>query len=139
MKRRTKKERKMNSEFGRFIETKRKEREITLRGFAEMINISPAFMSDLEKGRRYPPDLEKLILMAKYLKLNTEETQMMFDLAGKVKEKNSVSPDLPEYIMDEQNTNVRLALRLARDTNADNEVWQEVINILEKRKQKGEN
>lgn len=129
----------MNNEFGKFIETKRKEKEITLRGFAEMIGIAPAYMSDLEKGRRYPPDLDKLTLMAQYLGLNKIETQTMFDLAGKVKEKNSVSPDLPEYIMDDKNSNVRLALRLARDTNADNEVWQEVINILEERKQKGEN
>jgi len=128
----------MNNEFGRFIETKRKEKEITLRGFAEMIGIVPAYMSDLEKGRRYPPDVDKLTLMAQHLGLSTVETQKMFDLAGKVKEKNSISPDLPEYIMDENNSNVRLALRLARDTNAGNEVWQEVIKILEERKRKGE-
>ena len=128
----------MNDEFGRFIETKRKERGITLRGFADMIDIAPAYMSDLENGRRYPPDLDKLNLMAQHLRLTAEEKQIMFDLAGKVKEKNSVSPDLPDYIMNESNPNVRVALRLARDTNADNAVWQEVINILEERKRKGE-
>ena len=36
--------------------------------------------------------------------------------------------------MDESRPDCRVALRMARDMNADNEVWQEVIKILEERK-----
>ena len=52
----------------------------------------------------------------------------MFDLAAGEKE-NTVSPDLPEYIMG--NEQVRVALRMARDNNASSEVWQKVIEMME--------
>ncbi|MDR0850764.1 MAG: helix-turn-helix domain-containing protein [Christensenellaceae bacterium] len=128
----------MNNEFGQFIETKRKEKGINLRGFAEMVGIAPAYMSDLEKGYRYPPELEKLNIIAKKLLLSEQDTQKMYDLAAKVKTKGNivpVSPDLPNYIMNTEAC--RVALRTARDMNADNDVWQEVIKILEERKKNG--
>ena len=52
----------------------------------------------------------------------------MFDLAAGEKE-NTVSPDLPEYIM--RNEQVRVALRMARDNNASSEIWQKVIEMME--------
>ena len=129
----------MNNEFGQFIETKRKEKGITLRGFAEMVGIAPAYMSDLEKGYRYPPELEKLNIIAKKLLLDDQDTQKMYDLAAKVKTKKGtvmpISPDLPNYIM--KSEACRVALRTARDMNADDTVWQEVIKILEERKKNG--
>lgn len=42
--------------FGKFIEERRKALGLTLRGFASELDIAPAYMSDIEKGRRYPPD-----------------------------------------------------------------------------------
>ena len=50
----------MTGDFGKFIEKKRKGKNITLRGLASMLSIAPAYMSDIEKGHRYPPDKEKL-------------------------------------------------------------------------------
>lgn len=124
----------MKNEFGRFIESKRKEKGITLRKFADLIGIAPAYMSDLEKGHR-PPTKNMDILNAIALRLNLTETekQTMFDYA----KNDGVSPDLPDYIMSEAIPNVRVALRMARDFNADNKVWQEVIDILEARKRNG--
>ena len=47
----------MENRFGRFIEAKRKEKGINLRKFAELIdNMAPAYLSDIEKGNRYPPE-----------------------------------------------------------------------------------
>lgn len=128
----------MKNEFGQFIEKKRREKEISLRGFAELIDIAPAYMSDIEKGHRPPPvhNMEILNSIAKELSLNDIEKQKMFDLATNIKDKKLVSPDIQPYIMQKDLTNVRVALRLARDTNADNDVWQEVIRILEERKNK---
>ena len=118
----------MNGEFGKFIETKRKSLGITLRGLAAELEIAPAFMSDIEKGNRYPPNKSKLYMMASALKLSEEETNIMFDLAAKARE-NTVSPDLTEYIM--SHDKVRVALRLARDTKNSDAIWQKVIDILE--------
>lgn len=119
----------MTGEFGKFIETKRKALNKTLRGLAADLYIAPAYMSDIEKGHRYPPDKDKLEKMAELLNLSEEEKNKMFDLAAGEKD-NSVSPDLPEYIMGTEKA--RVALRMARDNGATDATWQKIIDMLEK-------
>lgn len=119
----------MNGRFGEFISEKRKAKGITLRGLAAEIGIAPAFMSDIEKGHRYPPKKETLDKIVHALNLNEEDINKMFDLAAEEKD-NTVSPDLPEYIMN--NDKVRVALRLARDSDASDKTWQKVIELLKK-------
>ena len=118
----------MNGNFGKFIEQKRKALGMTLRGLAAELEIAPAFMSDIEKGHRYPPNRDKLYDMARILHLSEEDTNTMFDLAADERD-NTVSPDLPEYIMG--NEKARTALRMARDNNASEATWQRVIEMLE--------
>lgn len=118
----------MNGNFGKFIEQKRKALGMTLRGLAAELEIAPAFMSDIEKGHRYPPNRDKLYDMARILHLSEEDTNIMFDLAAGERD-NTVSPDLPEYIMG--NEKARTALRMARDNNASEATWQKVIEMLE--------
>lgn len=125
----------INKRFGDFVREKRLERKINLRKLAEIIGIVPAYVSDIENNRRYPPDKEKIYKIASALELSEDETNTLFDLAANEKE-NSVSPDLPEYIMGTDNA--RVALRMARDLNADDEDWLKVIEMLEA-KGKGDN
>ena len=115
--------------FGKFIEEKRKVLGITLRGFAAELDIAPAYMSDIEKGRRYPPD-KKLDDIARILKLDGEEKNKLLDMAAKTRTK-SVSPDLPEYIMEKDLA--RVALRRARDGKLSDEGWKEVIDLIKKK------
>lgn len=115
--------------FGKFIEERRKALGLTLRGFAAELDIAPAYMSDIEKGRRYPPD-KKLDEIAQILKLNETEKNSMLDLAAMAKSK-TVSSDLPEYIMEKDLA--RVALRRARDGKLSDEGWQEVINLIDKK------
>lgn len=124
----------MDTQFGEYVKTKRLEKNINLRKLAEILDIVPAYMSDIEKGRRYPPDKDKIYKIVEALSLTEKETDELFDLAALAKD-NSVSPDLPEYIMG--NENLRVALRKARDINADEEDWMKVIEMLEQ-KEKGE-
>ena len=118
----------MTGEFGKFIEAKRKALGKTLRGLAAELSIAPAFMSDIEKGHRYPPQKEKLYEMASILKLNEEDTNAMFDLAAGERD-NGIAPDLQEYVMG--NPKARIALRMARDKGSSDAVWQKVIDMLE--------
>ena len=121
----------MNTRFGDFVREKRLQQKINLRKLAEIIGIVPAYMSDIENNRRYPPDKEKIYKIAEALELSEEETNTLFDLAANEKE-NTVSPDLPEYIMGTDKA--RVALRMARDLNADDEDWMKVIEMLEAKK-----
>lgn len=115
--------------FGKFIEERRKALGFTLRGFATELDIAPAYMSDIEKGRRYPPD-KKLDEIAQILKLTVTEKNAMLDLAAMAKTK-TVSSDLPEYIMEKDLA--RVALRRARDGKLSDEGWQEVIDLIDKK------
>ncbi len=121
----------MNTRFGDFVRKKRLQRKINLRKLAKIIGIVPAYMSDIENNRRYPPDKEKIYRIAEALELSEEETNTLFDLAANEKE-NTVSPDLPEYIMGTDKA--RVALRMARDLNADDEDRMKVIEMLEAKK-----
>lgn len=116
--------------FGDFLQKKRTEKEITLRKMAEMIGITAPYLTDIEKDRRNPPEMEKLETIARILNLPDEDKAIMFDLAGK--KRNSVAPDLPEYIMERDY--VSAALRTARDLDASEQEWLNFVEDLKKRK-----
>lgn len=116
--------------FGDFIHQKREVAQITLRGMAEMLDLSPAYWSDIEKDRRNPPEMDKLDQIAKILDLSEEDKSIMLDLAGK--KRNSVAPDLPDYIMERDY--VAAALRTARDLDAGEAEWMQFVSDLKRRK-----
>ncbi len=114
--------------FGGFIREKRLAAKINLRKLADILDISPAFLSDIENDHRYPPDKDKIYKIAEVLELSKEDTDKLFDLAAGNK-KNSVSPDIADYIMAQEKS--RVALRMARDMGAGEEEWEKIIQILE--------
>ncbi len=116
--------------FGEFLQRKREEKGITLRRMAELLGFSAPFLSDVEKDRRNPPELAKLEQIAKILVLSNEEKETMYNLAGK--KRDSVAPDLPEYIMSRDY--VAAALRTARDLDAGEEEWLRFVEELRQRK-----
>lgn len=116
--------------FGDFIAKKREERGITLREMAKKLDITAPYLSDVEKDRRNPFDIDKLELLASILLLNDDEKTIMLDLAGK--KRNAVAPDLPKYIMERDY--VSIALRTARDLDAGEEEWFKFVEDLKKRK-----
>lgn len=121
----------MAGEFGAFIARKRLEKDIKLRPIAEKLGVSITYLSDIIKGRRNPPDIDGLEKLAQALNLNEQERGEMLDLAGR--ERKQVSPDLPDYIMDESLPNVRVALRRAKSQGLGDDFWQEVNQIIDKR------
>lgn len=111
--------------FGGYITGKRKEHGYLGRELAEKTGLSPGYYGDIEQNRRIPPEkgfLEKLIDI---YNLTKEEQILLYDLAGKARK--AVSPDLPEYIM--ENEVVRVALRLAKD-KANASDWDDFIQKL---------
>lgn len=116
--------------FGDFIVKKREERQITLREMARRLEVSAPFLSDVEKDRRNPFDSDRLEKTAGILELGKQERELMYDLAGK--RRNSVAPDLPDYIMERDY--VSAALRTARDLDAGEEEWLQFVEELKRRK-----
>lgn len=116
--------------FGEFIASKREEKKITLREMARLLKITPPYLSDIEKDRRNSPEREKLDEIAAILSLSDDECRYMYDLAGK--KRKTVSPDLPDYIMDRDY--VRVALRTAMDLGAGEDEWMKFVEELKDRK-----
>ena len=110
--------------FGEYIKEKRQFKSITLRAFADMINIAPAYMSDIEKSKRNAPTQEILEKMVDVLELSSEEANELFDLAAN--SKDAIARDLKEYVS--ENRSVRVALRKAKDLNLGDDEW---IKIME--------
>lgn len=116
--------------FGDFLQKKRMERQITLRKMAELLSFSAPYLTDIEKDRRNPPEMESLEQISKILNLSEDERAVMFDLAGK--KRNAVAPDLPEYIIERDY--VAAALRTARDLDASEADWLRFVEELKNRK-----
>lgn len=114
--------------FGSYVREKRLAAQINLRKLAAILDIAPAYMSDIENDHRYPPEKEKIYKIAEALHLSQEETAYLFDLAAGNK-KNAVSPDIADYIMEQDAS--RVALRIARDKGLGQKEWEKVIAMLE--------
>ena len=108
--------------FGKFIKEKRILQGKSIRVFADEIGISAAYLSDVERGNRYPPQKHLSILIEK-LCLDDEETEMFYDLVGR---ESGNYIDISVYLKD--NKNARKALRLAIQKNMTSFDWQKVID-----------
>lgn len=117
--------------FGEFLVEKREEKDFTLRELARQLGVSAPYLSDVEKNRSAPLTAERLETLAGILNLSEKEKADMYDLIGK--QRDSVAPDLPEYIKGRDYISV--ALRTARDLDAGEEEWLKFVEDLKKRKE----
>lgn len=114
--------------FGDFIRQKRLEKNISLRKMAQIMDYSPTYWSDIENGRRNPPNFDKLQQLCEEFTLSVEEKDLLFDLAGDFVQ--VPPPDLTDYLLD---PNVRRALRTAKKHNVPSDAWQKFEqSILDK-------
>lgn len=118
----------MSTKFGDFVREKRLEKGYTLRAFSKMLEYSPGFWSDVENGRRTPPGIDKLKQIVEILELDTTESDILYDTAGDGST-NKLPPDLADIVQD---TQVRKALRVARDKAGQND-WKTFIESLERK------
>ena len=119
-----------NNSFGELLLQLREKHDVTLRELARKIGVSAPFLSDVEKDRKAPLTAEKLEKVAIALGLSSEEKIQLFDIAGK--QRKTIAPDLPAYIMERDY--VSIALRTARDLDAGEAEWQKFIEELKKQK-----
>jgi len=115
-----------NMTFGEFIVAKRRARDIPARQLADALGISPVYMCDIEKDRKYAVSREFLSKLANLLLLTETERELMYDLAAF--SQKSVSADLPEYIMEHKI--VRTALRTAKKNEVAEEKWDTFISNI---------
>lgn len=118
----------MEITFGAFISEKRHEKDISLRAFSSMIDISPEYLSKIENNLRAAPKDVVLERISELLILNNEEREMLFDLAAESKPYLSLASDLVKYV--KENEMIYKTLRLARRKDLTNKDWQEIFEYI---------
>lgn len=95
---------------------------------AELMEISPAYLSSLENGSRQPPSVELQEKIASVLDLNVDERYQLFDLAASNKQPPEISRDLGEYIY--QNPQIIEVLRYAMKCNLTEREWMVISKFV---------
>ena len=115
--------------FGVYLKCRRNELSMTLKDFAKELNLSMAYVSDMENGNRYAP-LKYLNTIIDVLHIEKEEINYFYDLAGCT---HSNWVDINEYLATVPNA--RKAIRLARDNNISEQEFVSLVNHLDKESQ----
>lgn len=82
--------------FGDYLRQLREKKALRQADLAKIIKVSTVYICDIEKGRRNPPDFEKLRIWVGQMELSPDEISCLYDLAGAAR--NSVAPDILEYL-----------------------------------------
>ena len=112
------------------LDNQQLEHNLSARQLAIALDYSPVYICDIEKGRKPVPD-EILEQLPRLLLLDEAETNEMYDLAAK--SRNTISADLPDYIM--KKDIVRAALRTAKKHNVTDKQWEDFIRRITKDKE----
>lgn len=116
--------------FGEYVKQRRESLEMTMRDFAEKVQISPAYLCDIEKGNRKPP-VKYLEKIAEVLQIfDVDELNTFYDSAGV--SKNGQHSDINTYI--DGLPSARMALRTARDKHYTDEDWLRLVEIIKQKK-----
>lgn len=82
---------------GPYIRKRRDELDLSLRELAKKLDCSPAFISDIELGRRHPSE-KVLIEIAKILKVKADDLRKM-DVRPPIDEIKRVTQDDPTFAL----------------------------------------
>lgn len=116
--------------FGEYVKQKRETLKMTMRDFAEKIQISPAYLCDIEKGNRKPP-VKYLQKIAEVLQIiDSDELNLFYDSAGV--SKDGQHSDINNYI--DGLPSARMALRTAKDNHYTDEDWLRLVEIIKQKK-----
>lgn len=99
---------KNNKSFGEALRENRIEKGFSLRKFAQLVGISPTYLSQVEQGNVDPPTADRVKRMAQLLEENSDE---WIALAGRLPD------DLPQII--KERTEVPDLLRAVRGLTAE--------------------
>lgn len=119
----------MKTEFGSYLRYLRYKKGLTVREVSSIVNISPSHLSNLENGKRNPPNDDILLNLSSGLDLSHSEQTQLFDLAANENDrKNAIPNDVEKYI---KNNSASIdVIRLGEELKYSNLNWQKVIEYM---------
>ena len=112
--------------FGECIRKQREEQSISVRCLAKNLNISPMYLSDIERGNRYDPVKgDTLSGLIEYLNIPEEQVVSFYDMAYATKGYSEYS----KYLM--ENRNARVFLRRIMEMDLSSLEWDVLDGVLD--------
>ena len=112
--------------FGKCIRRQREEMGISVRCLAKNLNISPVYLSDIERGNRYAPVKSNILNgLIEYLKIPEEQVASFYDMAYATKGYSEYS----KYLM--ENRNARDFLRRVMESDVSSLEWNYINSVLD--------
>jgi transcriptional regulator with XRE-family HTH domain len=112
-------ERMETDEFGKALKEARKEARKKLREVADYMELSISYLSDIEQGRKSPPDLETVRKLQDFLRVKDDRLVM---LASKERTK------MPTEVVQQIQNRPRLSELFFRAKNLTDEELEDLIN-----------
>ncbi|MBQ8782642.1 MAG: helix-turn-helix transcriptional regulator [Clostridia bacterium] len=116
-----------NENFGSYLRKVRSLKNISLRQLAKELNITPAYLSDIENSNNKPPDKVLLMRIIELLEVSSypQVKWNLYDLAAKAR--NDIPMDVKEYILN----NIEI-LEVIRDIKEKEQTVSELRNLITK-------
>ena len=112
--------------FGKFVRQRREELGMSVRTLASELELTPAYISDIEKGNRSAPK-SKFDELRGLLDIPEEDATDFADLASATR--NNQYEDINPYLGKQRLA--RVALRKARDYNISDDQWKNFIDQMQ--------
>lgn len=124
----------MKESFGEYVRKKRESLGKTMRVFANEVGISPAYLSDIEKGHRNPPESKLELFLSALSITEKDDIHKFYDLAGssRMGTQNGQHYDINAYMQKVPQS--RVVLRTANDNKWTNADWQKLLELYENNK-----
>lgn len=116
--------------FGEFYKIHRIKRNISLKKAADILDISPSYLSSIESGSRHAPPFFVQQKMADILELNENERFQLYDLAAESKQPPTLAEDLNEYIY--INPVIRDMLRYSMKCQLTGKEWEITFTYIKR-------
>lgn len=101
------------NDFGDFIHAQREKQGLSLRGFARAVDVTPSYMSDIEKGSRKPNNEVLLAGMVRALHLQGDEAYRLYDLAAE--QRHEAPQDIMVYVREHKEVRDMLRERMSHE------------------------
>lgn len=115
--------------FGSYIRLKRKEKGLSIRKMASILDISPIYLCSIELGKRKPPVNNNLLLIYRIisvLSLSEEESNYAVDLA--YASYGKISDEITSYLF--SNDSAMEFLKMASELNLSNDFWTNLSKFI---------
>lgn len=120
-------------EFGIYLKYLRNRQKMPLRQLSKLIGISYTHLSNVENGRRTPPEHDKIITISNVLETTKIEKQRLLELAEQSKMiVHGIPDEISNYML--RNNKAIEAVKTAKSLNYSNEQWQGIIDDMNKNK-----